>query len=169
MKAAKMGDPTRADSYYGPMARLDLRDELHAQVVKTIEQGGRLVLGGVIPEGKGAYYPATILVDLEPGMEAFDNELFGPAASVMRAKDDAHAVALANNSQFGLGSGVFTRDIKRGEKLALQLEAGSSFVNKLVVSDPRLPFGGVKNSGYGRELASYGIREFVNTKTIWID
>jgi succinate-semialdehyde dehydrogenase/glutarate-semialdehyde dehydrogenase len=102
-------------------------------------------------------------------MEAFDNELFGPAASVMRAKDDAHAVALANNSQFGLGSGVFTRDIKRGEKLALQLEAGSSFVNKLVVSDPRLPFGGVKNSGYGRELASYGIREFVNTKTIWID
>jgi succinate-semialdehyde dehydrogenase/glutarate-semialdehyde dehydrogenase len=169
MKAAKMGDPTSADSYYGPMARLDLRDELHAQVLKTVEQGGRLVLGGIIPEGEGAYYPATILVDLEPGMEAFDNELFGPAASVMRAKDDAHAVELANNSQFGLGSGVFTPNIKRGEKLALQLEAGSSFVNKLVVSDPRLPFGGVKNSGYGRELAAYGIREFVNTKTIWID
>jgi succinate-semialdehyde dehydrogenase/glutarate-semialdehyde dehydrogenase len=169
MKAARMGDPTSADSYYGPMARLDLRDELHAQVLKTVEQGGRLVLGGIIPEGEGAYYPATILVDLEPGMEAFDNELFGPAASVMRAKDDAHAVELANNSQFGLGSGVFTANIKRGEKLALQLEAGSSFVNKLVVSDPRLPFGGVKNSGYGRELAAYGIREFVNTKTIWID
>jgi succinate-semialdehyde dehydrogenase/glutarate-semialdehyde dehydrogenase len=169
MKAARMGDPTSADSYYGSMARLDLRDELHAQVLKTVEQGGRLVLGGIIPEGEGAYYPATILVDLEPGMEAFDNELFGPAASVMRAKDDAHAVELANNSQFGLGSGVFTPNIKRGEKLALQLEAGSSFVNKLVVSDPRLPFGGVKNSGYGRELAAYGIREFVNTKTIWID
>ena len=158
MKAAKMGDPTNEDVYYGPMARQDLRDELHEQVLKTIEQGGRLVLGGVIPEGKGAYYPATILVDLEPGMEAFDNELFGPAASVMRAKD----------SQFGLGSGVFTGNRERGEKLALQLEAGSSFVNKLVVSDPRLPFGGIKNSGYGRELAAYGIREFVNTKTIWI-
>lgn len=169
MKAAKMGEPTNEDSYYGPMARLDLRDELHEQVQKTIQQGGRLVLGGTIPEGKGAYYPASILVDLKPGMEAFDNELFGPVASVIRAKDDVHAVELANNSQFGLGSGVFTKDIKRGEKLALQLEAGSSFVNKLVVSDPRLPFGGIKNSGYGRELAAYGIREFVNTKTIWID
>ncbi|SEA52754.1 succinate-semialdehyde dehydrogenase / glutarate-semialdehyde dehydrogenase [Flavobacterium gillisiae] len=169
MKAAKMGEPTNEDSYYGPMARLDLRDELHEQVQKTIQQGGRLVLGGTIPEGKGAYYPASILVDLKPGMEAFDNELFGPVASVIRAKDDAHAVELANNSQFGLGSGVFTKDIQRGEKLALQLEAGSSFVNKLVVSDPRLPFGGIKNSGYGRELAAYGIREFVNTKTIWID
>lgn len=169
MKAAKMGDPTSADSYYGPMARLDLRDELHNQVQKTIQQGGRLVLGGVIPEGKGAYYPASIVVDLKPGMEAFDNELFGPVASVIRAKDDAHAVELANNSQFGLGSGVFTKNTERGEKLALQLEAGSSFVNKLVVSDPRLPFGGIKNSGYGRELAAYGIREFVNTKTIWID
>lgn len=169
MKAAKMGDPTSADSYYGPMARLDLRDELHNQVQKTIQQGGRLVLGGTIPEGKGAYYPASIVVDLKPGMEAFDNELFGPVASVIRAKDDAHAVELANNSQFGLGSGVFTKNTERGEKLALQLEAGSSFVNKLVVSDPRLPFGGIKNSGYGRELAAYGIREFVNTKTIWID
>lgn len=169
MKAAKMGEPTNEEVYFGPMARIDLRDELHEQVTKTIKQGGRLVLGGIIPEGKGAYYPATILADLKPGMEAFDNELFGPAASVIRAKDDAHAVELANNSQFGLGSGVFTRNKERGEKLALQLEAGSSFVNKLVVSDPRLPFGGIKNSGYGRELAAYGIREFVNTKTIWID
>jgi succinate-semialdehyde dehydrogenase/glutarate-semialdehyde dehydrogenase len=169
MKAAKMGEPTNEEVYFGPMARIDLRDELHEQVTKTIKQGGRLVLGGIIPEGKGAYYPATILADLKPGMEGFDNELFGPAASVIRAKDDAHAVELANNSQFGLGSGVFTRNKERGEKLALQLEAGSSFVNKLVVSDPRLPFGGIKNSGYGRELAAYGIREFVNTKTIWID
>jgi succinate-semialdehyde dehydrogenase/glutarate-semialdehyde dehydrogenase len=150
------------------MARIDLRDELHEQVLKTISQGGRLVLGGEIPDGKGAYYPATILADLKLGMEGFDNELFGPVASVIRARDDAHAVELANNSIFGLGSGVFTGDSERGERLALQLEAGSSFVNKLVVSDPRLPFGGVKNSGYGRELAAYGIREFVNTKTIWI-
>jgi succinate-semialdehyde dehydrogenase/glutarate-semialdehyde dehydrogenase len=168
MKAAKMGKPTDEDTYYGPMARTDLRDELHGQVLKTIAQGGRLVLGGEIPDSKGAYYPATILADLEPGMEGFDNELFGPVASVIRARDDAHAVELANNSVFGLGSGVFTGNSERGEKLALQLEAGNSFVNKLVVSDPRLPFGGVKNSGYGRELAAYGIREFVNTKTIWI-
>jgi succinate-semialdehyde dehydrogenase/glutarate-semialdehyde dehydrogenase len=168
MEAAKMGEPTDEATYYGPLARLDLRDQLHEQVLKTISQGGRLILGGVIPDRKGAYYPATILADLKPGMEGFDNELFGPVASVIRARDDAHAVELANNSSFGLGSGVFTANNERGERLALQLEAGSSFVNKLVVSDPRLPFGGVKNSGYGRELAAYGIREFVNTKTIWI-
>ncbi|WP_158978732.1 NAD-dependent succinate-semialdehyde dehydrogenase [Cellulophaga sp. L1A9] len=168
MKAAKMGIPTDEDTYYGPMARKDLRDELHAQVQKTITQGGRLVLGGEIPKGKGAYYPATILADLKPGMEGFDNELFGPVASVIKAKDEQEAIALANNSQFGLGSGVFTSNLERGERIALQLEAGSSFVNKLVVSDPRLPFGGVKNSGYGRELSGYGIREFVNTKSVWI-
>lgn len=169
MKEAKMGEPTNEDTYYGPMARKDLRDELHNQVLKTVAQGGKLVLGGEIPNQKGAYYPATILADLKPGMEGFDNELFGPVASVIRAKDDDDAIALANNSQYGLGSGVLTSNNERGEKIALQLEAGSSFVNKLVVSDPRLPFGGVKNSGYGRELAAYGIREFVNTKTIWID
>jgi len=169
MEAAKMGEPTDEDTYYGPMAREDLRDEIHEQVEKTIFQGGRLILGGSIPDGKGAYYPATILADLRPGMEAFDNELFGPVASVIRAKDEKHAIELANNSQFGLGSGVITGDAARGEQVALQLEAGSSFVNKLVVSDPRLPFGGIKNSGYGRELSGYGIREFVNTKSIWID
>lgn len=169
MKAAKMGDPTDEDVYFGPMARADLRDELHEQVEKTVSQGGRLVLGGEIPDMDGAYYPATILADLKPGMEGFDNELFGPVASVIKAKDEDEAIALANNSQFGLGSGVITSNRERGEKVALQLEAGSSFVNKLVVSDPRLPFGGIKNSGYGRELSGYGIREFVNTKTIWID
>lgn len=169
MKAAKMGEPTDEATYYGPMARTDLRNEIHEQVEKTVSQGGKLMLGGKIPEGDGAYYPASILADLEPGMEAFDNELFGPVASVIRAKDEAHAIELANNSQFGLGSGVMTGDKERGERVALQLEAGSSFVNKLVVSDPRLPFGGIKNSGYGRELSGYGIREFVNTKSIWID
>lgn len=155
-------------TYYGPLARVDLRDELHQQVEKSIAQGARLVIGGSIPERRGAYYPATILADVTPGMEAFDNELFGPVASVVRAKDEQHAIELANNSQFGLGSGVITSNKKRGEKIALQLEAGSSFVNKLVVSDPRLPFGGIKNSGYGRELSSYGIHEFVNIKSIWI-
>lgn len=169
MAQAKMGDPMDESTYYGPMARKDLRDELHDQVTKTIAQGGRLILGGKIPEGKGAYYPATILVDVHPGMEAFDNELFGPVAAVIRAKDENEAIALANTSQFGLGSGVLTSNRERGEKVALELEAGSSYVNKLVASDPRLPFGGIKNSGYGRELSGYGIREFVNVKSIWVD
>jgi len=169
MRNAKMGDPMDESTYYGPMARVDLRDEIHEQVTKTIAQGGRLLLGGKIPEGKGAYYPATILVDVHPGMEAFDNELFGPVAAMIRAKDENEAIALANTSQFGLGSGVLTSNRERGEKVALELEAGSSYVNKLVASDPRLPFGGIKNSGYGRELSGYGIREFVNVKSIWID
>ncbi|MGJ8744980.1 NAD-dependent succinate-semialdehyde dehydrogenase [Polaribacter sp.] len=168
MKAAKMGNPTKEDVYYGPMARIDLRNEIHQQVKKTIQQGGTLILGGKIPDRKGAYYPATILTDLKPGMTAFDEELFGPVASVIKAKDEKEAIELANKSNFGLGSGVLTSDTKRGEKIALQLEAGNSFVNKLVTSDPRLPFGGIKNSGYGRELSSYGIKEFVNTKSIWI-
>ncbi|APZ46574.1 succinate-semialdehyde dehydrogenase [Polaribacter reichenbachii] len=169
MKAAKMDEPTNEEAYYGPMARIDLRNEIHEQVEKTIQQGGKLVIGGKIPEQKGAYYPATILADLKPGMTAFDEELFGPVASVIKAKDENEAIQLANNSTFGLGSGVLTGNSKRGEKIALQLEAGNSFVNKLVASDPRLPFGGIKNSGYGRELSDYGIKEFVNTKSIWID
>ena len=169
MTAAKMGDPTHADTFYGPMARIDLRDELHKQVTKTIKEGGRLIIGGEIPEGDSAYYPATIIADVKPGMTGFDEELFGPVACVIKAAEEAEAIALANQSQFGLGSGVFTSNKERGESVARQLEAGNSFVNKLVVSDPRLPFGGVKNSGYGRELSGYGIKEFVNIKSIWID
>ena len=169
MQDAKLGNPTDEDVYFGPMARIDLRDEIHEQVEKTIKQGGKLVLGGKIPDRVGAFYPATILSDLKPGMTAFDEELFGPVASVIKAKDENEAIELANNSTFGLGSGVLTGNSKRGEKIALQLEAGNSFVNKLVASDPRMPFGGIKNSGYGRELSSYGIKEFVNTKSIWID
>jgi len=169
MRQAKMGDPMDESTYYGPMARVDLREEIHAQVIKTIDQGAELLLGGEIPQGTGAYYPATVLADVKPGMEAFDNELFGPVASVIRAKDEDEAIALANNSQFGLGAGVITSDRERGENVALQLEAGCCFVNKLVTSDPRLPFGGIKNSGYGRELSGYGIREFVNIKSVWID
>src|SRR5690606_27815796 len=119
MRNAKMGDPMDESTYYGPMARVDLRDEIHEQVIKTIAQGGRRLLGGKISEGKGAYYPATIMVDVDPGMEAFDNELFGPVAAVIRAKDDNEAITLANTSQFGLGSGVLTLNRERGEKVAL--------------------------------------------------
>lgn len=169
MRDAKMGNPLEETTYYGPLARIDLRDELHDQVKKTISQGGKLILGGEIPDCKGAYYPATILADVKPGMEAFDEELFGPVASVINAKNEKEAINLANQSKFGLGSGVITNNVERGESIALQLESGSSFVNKLVASDPRLPFGGIKHSGYGRELSGYGIKEFVNTKSIWID
>ncbi|MCL4125533.1 UNVERIFIED_CONTAM: hypothetical protein GTU68_000201 [Idotea baltica] len=169
MSEAKMGKPTDEETYYGPLARVDLRDELHKQVEKTIKEGGKLILGGKIPKQKGAYYPATILADLKPSMTAFNEELFGPVASVIKAKDENEAIELANNSTFGLGSGVLTGNSERGEKIALQLQAGNSFVNKLVASDPRLPFGGIKNSGYGRELSDFGVKEFVNTKTIWVD
>ena len=128
-----------------------------------------LLLGGKIPPGKGSFYPPTILTDVKPGMPAFDEELFGPVAAIISAKDEKEAIELANNSVFGLGAAVFTEDIARGEKIASeQLEAGSCFVNDFVKSDPRLPFGGIKQSGYGRELSDYGIHEFVNIKTVYI-
>ncbi len=169
MRAAKMGDPLLEDTDYGPLARLDLRDDLHDQVQRSLDEGATLELGGAIPPGEGAYYPATVLTDVRPGMAAFDEELFGPVAAVIRVKDEAEAVELANASDFGLGAAVFTRDRDRGERIAAyELEAGCCFVNGLVKSDPRLPFGGIKISGYGRELSHQGIKEFVNIKTVWI-
>lgn len=169
METAKMGDPTDESSYYGPLARIDLRNEIHSQVDKSVKQGARLVVGGQIPDMKGAYYPATILADVTPGMEAFDNELFGPVASVIKAANEEEAIELANNSQFGLGGGVFGKDVKKAEAIARQLESGNAAVNKLVASDLRMPFGGVKKSGYGRELSDYGMMEFVNIKSVWIE
>ncbi|MBV8452657.1 MAG: NAD-dependent succinate-semialdehyde dehydrogenase [Deltaproteobacteria bacterium] len=168
MKSKKVGDPLLEETEVGPMARHDLRDELHQQVLASIKQGAKLLLGGEVPSGSGAYYPPTILADVRPGMPAYDDELFGPVAAIIRANNEQDAVRIANDSVFGLGAAVFTRDVKRGERLARELEAGSTFVNALVASDPRLPFGGIKQSGYGRELGSYGIREFVNVKTVYI-
>jgi len=169
MKNVIMGDPLDENINIGPMARIDLRDELHQQVIKSVELGSKLLLGGKIPQGKGAFYPPTILADVKPGMPAFDEELFGPVAAIISAKDEEEAIQLANNSVFGLGATVFTEDIAQGEKIASeQLEAGSCFVNDFVKSDPRLPFGGIKQSGYGRELSDFGIREFVNAKTVYI-
>ena len=169
MKAANMGDPTDEDTDLGSMARKDLRDDLHEQVQKSIEQGATCTLGGEIPDRTGAFYPATILTDVQPGMPAFDEELFGPVAAVIKAKDEQEAIELANNSDFGLGAAVFTKDLERGEHIARkELQAGCCFVNAFVRSDPRLPFGGIKTSGYGRELSHHGIREFVNVKTIYI-
>jgi succinate-semialdehyde dehydrogenase/glutarate-semialdehyde dehydrogenase len=168
--AVKPGDPRDEDAAMGPLARRDLRDQLQAQVDASIAKGARLLLGGRIPEGPGAYYPPTVLTDVKPGMPAYDEEMFGPVAAVIPVKDEAEALAVANGGRFGLGAAVFTRDHARGERIAAHgLEAGNCFVNGLVRSDPRMPFGGVKESGYGRELSHFGIREFVNIKTVWAD
>jgi len=169
MRAAKMGDPLEEDTIVGPLARHDLRDYLHQQVLSSIEKGAKCRLGGEIPEGSGAFYPPTVLTDVKKGMPAYDEELFGPVAAIISVKDEEEAVRVANDTGFGLAAAIFTRDVARGERIATnKLEVGCCFVNALVKSDPRLPFGGVKESGYGRELSHYGIKEFVNIKTIYI-
>jgi succinate-semialdehyde dehydrogenase / glutarate-semialdehyde dehydrogenase len=166
IKSKRVGDPVAAGTDVGPQARHDLRDALHKQVVASIEGGATLLVGGEIPESDGAYYPPTVLTNVKPGMPAYDEELFGPVAAIIAARDEDDAIRIANDSVFGLGGAVFTKDPARGERVARRMEAGSTFVNSLVASDPRLPFGGIKESGYGRELGPYGIREFVNIKTI---
>jgi succinate-semialdehyde dehydrogenase/glutarate-semialdehyde dehydrogenase len=169
MREQKVGNPLEPGVTVGPMARKDLRDELHDQVMRTVKQGARLLLGGELPSGPGAFYPVTVLADVTPEMPAFREETFGPVAAIVRARDEAEAIHLANDSVFGLGAAVFTADLKRGERIAANnLEAGSCFVNSFVKSDPRLPFGGIKDSGYGRELADFGIHEFVNIKTVYV-
>ena len=169
MSKAIIGDPEQ-EVDLGPLARHDLRDEVHEQVLKSVEKGAQLELGGKVPEHEGAYYPATILTNVKPGMPAYDDEIFGPVASVIRVKNEEEAIRIANDSIFGLGAAVFTRDIKRGERIAEQkLQSGCCFVNQFVKSDPRLPFGGINMSGYGRELSYYGIREFVNIKTVYVN
>ena len=169
MKAQRIGEPLDPTVTVGPMARHDLRDELHQQVRTSIEKGATLLCGGEIPVSKGAFYPPTVLTNVKKGMPAYDDELFGPVAAIIAAKDEHDAIRIANDSAFGLGAAVFTSDAKRGERIAAEeIEAGSCFVNASVKSDPRLPFGGIKESGYGRELAAFGIREFVNVKTVWV-
>jgi succinate-semialdehyde dehydrogenase/glutarate-semialdehyde dehydrogenase len=165
-----MGDPLDVATTLGPMARIDLRDQLHAQVRASVAAGAALRLGGEVPDRPGAWYPPTVLADVRPGVPAFDDELFGPVAAIVPAEDAADAIRLANATRLGLGGAVFTRDVARGTDLAERaLEAGACFVNAQVKSDPRLPFGGVKDSGYGRELGEFGLREFVNVKAVWVD
>ncbi len=169
MASYQAGDPLDEATRMGPLARVDLRDELHAQVQGSIRRGARCLLGGKVPPGPGAYYPPTVLTDVGPGMPAYHEELFGPVATIIAARDEEDAIRIANDTAFGLGAAVFTQDVARGERIAREeLQAGSCFVNAFVKSDPRLPFGGVKESGYGRELSYHGIREFVNVKTVWI-
>jgi succinate-semialdehyde dehydrogenase/glutarate-semialdehyde dehydrogenase len=168
MRAKVVGDPMREGTDVGPLARRDLRDQLHAQVEASRHAGARCLLGGEVPEGPGAYYPPTVLAGVGPGMPAYEEELFGPVAALIAVDGEEDAIRVANDSIFGLGAAVFTRDPRRGEAVARRLEAGSCFVNDLVRSDPRLPFGGIKQSGYGRELGPFGIREFVNVKTVYV-
>lgn len=169
MASYRMGDPLEESTQIGPQARHDLRDELHGQVLASIEKGSKPLIGCELPDGVGAFYPPSVLGDVKPGTPAYDDELFGPVAAIIRARDEADAVRIANDSVFGLGAAVFTADAERGERIAREeLDAGCCFVNDFVRSDPRLPFGGVKESGYGRELAEFGIREFVNIKTVYV-
>src|SRR5262245_22255076 len=169
MRLAQVGDPMQEQTQVGPMARHDLRDELHQQVQASLDKGATCLLGGVVPEGPGAYYPPTVLTNVTKGMPAYDEELFGPVAAIMAVPDEQEAIRVANDSVFGLGAAVFTQDVAKGEHIAAhELEAGCCFVNAFVKSDPRLPFGGIKESGYGRELAAYGIKEFVNIKTVYV-
>ncbi|KTD49509.1 succinate semialdehyde dehydrogenase [Legionella rubrilucens] len=164
-----MGEPVNPETTLGPMAREDLRDTLHQQVLESVKQGARLLNGGALPAGPGFYYPPTLLVNVKPGMTAFEEELFGPVIAVIQVDNEEEGIRLANQSPYGLAGAVFTRDIVRGEDIAKnRIEAGSCFVNALVASDPRLPFGGIKHSGYGRELSREGILEFVNIKTVAI-
>ncbi|MBN2166534.1 MAG: NAD-dependent succinate-semialdehyde dehydrogenase [Marinilabiliaceae bacterium] len=169
MSEIKMGDPFIADNQIGPMARMNLREDLHIQVTKSINMGADLLCGGEMPDGEGYFYPATVLGNVTDAMPAFHEELFGPVACLIKVKDENEAVQVANHTNFGLGSAIFTNDIEKGKRIAeYELEAGCCFVNDYVRSDPRLPFGGIKESGYGRELSEFGMFEFCNIKSIWI-
>ena len=169
MESKKLGDPFEDGTDVGPMARIDLRDGLHEQVQKSIKKGAKATIGGEKPGAAGAFYPVTMLENVQKGMPAYDEELFGPVASMIKVKDEQEAIKVANDSIYGLGASIYSADVEKAEKIAAeQLEAGCCFVNEFVKSDPRLPFGGIKNSGYGRELGLYGIREFVNIKTVYV-
>jgi succinate-semialdehyde dehydrogenase/glutarate-semialdehyde dehydrogenase len=169
MESKKVGDPLDDATEIGPMARHDLRSDLQRQVEQSIRMGAACPLGGEIPSGPGFYYPATVLSNVGKGMPAYEEETFGPVAALIAVENESEAIAAANDTSFGLGAAVFSRDVHRAEWIALnELQAGSCFVNAFVKSDPRLPFGGIKESGYGRELGSYGIKEFVNIKTVYV-
>lgn len=168
MEKMNVGDPLLEETDVGPMAREDLMLELHEQVEQSIQAGGNLLTGGKPLDRPGAFYPPTVISDCKPGMKVYDEETFGPVSAIITVKDAEEAIAVANDSPFGLGGSVWSRDTKKAEEVARRIETGAVFINGMTKSDPRLPFGGVKKSGYGRELSYFGIREFVNVKTIWI-
>lgn len=164
----KMGDPAEESTQVGPIAREDLREGLHRQVTTTVEQGGRCLLGGEMPVGKGFFYPVTLLVDVTPEMQASCEETFGPIAVVMKAESEAEAMRIANDTQYGLAASIWTADTAKAQRMASDIEAGQVAINGIVKTDPRLPSGGIKRSGYGRELGPHGILEFVNVQQVWV-
>ncbi|SDN69043.1 NAD-dependent succinate-semialdehyde dehydrogenase [Vreelandella arcis] len=167
MRALKVGDPTQNGIDVGPMARVDLRDDLHEQVEESVRKGAKILCGGEKPDGKGAFYPVTVLDNVTPGQPAYDDELFGPVAALIRAKDDDDAMRIANDSRYGLGGGIISKDVKRATELASQyFDTGMVFINGFGVATPEMPFGGVKDSGYGREHGGFGMHEFVNVKSV---
>ena len=167
MQSLKAGDPTKEGSDLGPMARVDLRDGLHDQVEESVRKGAKILCGGEKPDGKGAFYPVTVLDNVTPGQPAYDDELFGPVAALIRAKDDEDAMRIANDSRYGLGGGIISKDVKRATELASKyFDTGMVFINGFGVATPEMPFGGVKNSGYGREHGGFGMHEFVNAKSV---
>ncbi len=169
MKTRKMGDPFDTENHVGPQARKDLQLDLQRQVDESVRMGAKILLGGFLPEGNGFYYPPTILAHVKKGMPAYDEEIFGPVAPIIEAKNEDDAIRIANDTIFGLGAAIFSSDIEKAENMAkTMINAGSVFVNDFVKSDPRLPFGGILQSGYGRELSSFGIKEFVNIKTVCV-
>ncbi len=168
MKRAKVGDPRDGQTVFGPQARADLRDELHRQVERSVGEGATLLTGGKKIEGDGLFYQPTVLGNVRKGMTCYREEIFGPVASMIVARDAEHAVAVANDSEFGLSANLWTRDLAKARALGRRLESGGLFINGFTASDPRVPVGGVKNSGYGRELSHFGIREFVNAQTVWV-
>ncbi|NNE32044.1 MAG: NAD-dependent succinate-semialdehyde dehydrogenase [Winogradskyella sp.] len=169
MKALKVGNPNDNDNDLGPMAREDLREKLHEQVEKSVENGAQIACGGKKIDGKGYYYPATVLESVKPGQPAYDDELFGPVASLIKAKDAEDAMRIANDSRFGLGGGIFSKDTDRATKLAAEhFDTGMIFINSFGLAEPNMPFGGVKDSGFGREHGGFGMKEFVNVKSIMI-
>jgi succinate-semialdehyde dehydrogenase/glutarate-semialdehyde dehydrogenase len=168
MQSLKLGDPFDEKTDVGPLATADAVTSLHADVRKTIEAGAKLLTGGKPVEGKGSFYEPTVLSNIPTNSPAYREELFGPVASIFRVKNAEEAIRIANDSRFGLGASAWTNDKSEQELFINELEAGMVFINQMVASDPRVPFGGVKRSGYGRELSTYGIREFTNVKTVWV-
>lgn len=168
MSSLKVGDPLSNDTQVGPLARIDLREELHKQIHESIKGGARLLCGGEKADSPGAFYLPTVLADVGKGMAVYEQETFGPVSAIIPVEDAEEAIMVANDSKFGLGGSVWSKNLEKAESIARRIESGAVFINSLTKSDPRLPFGGVKSSGYGRELSYYGIKEFVNIKTIWI-
>lgn len=169
VRALRAGDPCEPNTDMGPLARLDLREKLHGQVERTAQAGARILCGGVRSQGRGAFYPPTVIDQVPSGSPARYEELFGPVAAVVKVRDEAEAIRVANDTNYGLAASVWSSDLERAERLGRAIESGLCFINQVPFSDPRLPFGGIKHSGYGRELSQFGLREFVNVRSVWLE